>query len=48
MTHEFTNKFSEFTFDLIERIRTPKAADNGEIIMGKQIHHITNTYNPED
>ena len=29
LTPDFTNKFSEFTYDLLERIRTPKAADNG-------------------
>jgi hypothetical protein len=44
LTSEFTNKFSEFTFDLLERIRTPKAADNGVVMMGKQINHITNTF----
>ena len=45
---EFTNKFSEFCFDLLERIRTPKTADNGEILMGKHINHITNTFDTDN
>ena len=46
LTPEFTGKFSEFTYDLLERIRVPKTADNGEVVMGKHINNITNTVDP--
>jgi len=48
LTPDFTNKFSELTYDLLERIRVPKTADNGEVVMGKHINNITNTHDPKD
>eukprot|EP00397_Hematodinium_sp_SG-2012_P006087 GEMP01006114.1.p1 GENE.GEMP01006114.1~~GEMP01006114.1.p1 ORF type:complete len:1096 (+),score=271.58 GEMP01006114.1:59-3346(+) len=45
---EFTQKFSDFTYDLLERVRHPKCADNGDVFTGRQVGHIANTPSVHD